>query len=145
MDLVSLEVCVQGRDGGGSWEHYKHQVICYLIEALRSWVGVPRQPSGYQLEVTCAAPCHLKREGNAVCFAWGAENAHMLRDGKLRSFSPGQSQGQGKLCVWKVCHLKAPFINCLNCDHLQWRKADPLFLRKQSNGGLHWCQKWTAL
>lgn len=145
MDLVSLEVCMQGREGGGSREHYKHKVICYLIEALRSWVGVLRQPSGYQLEVTCTAPCHLKQEGDAVCFAWGTDNAHMLKDGKLRSFSPGPSWGKGKLCVWKVCHLKALFITCLNCYHLQWREVDPLFLRKQSNRGLHWRQKRTAL
>lgn len=81
----------------------------------------------------------LSLEGDkSVCFAWGMENTHMLRDGELRSglFLSAKVRGRERsVCV----RLPSPPQNSIyHLSELQWREVNPLFLRKQSDGGRHW-------
>ena len=97
-------------------------------------MGVSRWSSGYQLEVTCTSPFLLEGGGKCCCFAWGMENAHMLRDLTSCLFLSAKVRGEER-GVYVGCHLKAASITCLNCDPLQWREVNPLFLRKRSHPG----------
>lgn len=65
------------------------------------------------------SPLSLEGE-KSVCFAWGMENTHMLRDGVLRSglFLSAKVRGRERSVCVRVPSppKKTPFITCLNCN-----------------------------